>query len=259
MDVQEPVKALAELITQANKTVVLTGAGISTESGIPDFRSPGAGFWAKMDPYRDFSADTLYRDPQRFYRIGFTAMVDSFAGAQPNAAHRVLAELEEAGLVVAVITQNIDGLHQQAGSRQVLEVHGHLRTARCTGCGTELEMEAVLEKVRRKEIPPRCEDCGKMLRPDVVLFGDPLPPCFHQAQSLVAESDLLVVIGSSLVVSPVNTLPTLASSLAIINLTPTPLDLQADVVIRAKASTALTVLREHLELRARPVRDGGRP
>lgn len=159
--------------------------------------------------------------------------------AKPNPAHYALADLEKEGYVTTIITQNIDGLHQRAGSQKVLEVHGHLRTAHCTRCYHTGPLSTLLKKVEEGEIPPLCEECGGMVRPDVVLFGDILPEDFHRAQEAVATSDLLLVVGSSLEVAPVNSLPLLARKLAIVNLTPTAYDHRAEVVVQDEAAPVL--------------------
>ncbi|HHV62635.1 MAG TPA: NAD-dependent deacylase [Firmicutes bacterium] len=233
----ELVKA-AQLIAGSRYCVVLTGAGISTESGIPDFRSPGTGLWSRVDPVRVLSATAFEERPEEFYRFVMD-LCEPLAGAEPNDAHRALAELERLGYVKAVITQNIDGLHQKAGSRRVLEVHGNARTGTCTGCGLSLSMEDILARARSGEVPPRCEACGWPLKPDIVLFEDPLPDDFLYAQREVRDSDLLLIIGSSLEVAPACYLPSMAQRIIIINLQPTPYDARADVVIRGRAGETM--------------------
>src|SRR5690554_2666640 len=159
---------LIELLTQSQYTTVLTGAGVSTESGIPDFRSPETGLWSKMDPMELFSRQVLELTPDVFWQRA-EPLFREFASAQPNACHRALARLEQAGIIGGVVTQNIDGLHQMAGSKRVLEVHGHLRSGSCRKCCHKKSMEVLLEQVRKGESPPRC-NCGGVFRPDVVLF-----------------------------------------------------------------------------------------
>ncbi|MGI6143151.1 MAG: SIR2 family NAD-dependent protein deacylase [bacterium] len=238
------IRELVDLLRKSNNTVVLTGAGISTASGIPDFRSPVTGLWQRMDPNL-LSVETLVSAPELFYqhckRI-FTPMLT----VEPNPAHYALARMEDLGYIKSIITQNIDGLHQKAGAKKVLEVHGHLRTAYCVNCLQEIPLTTLLQKVDKGEIPPLCPRCQGILRPSVVLFGDLLPEDFIQAQREVATSALLLVVGSSLEVSPVNTLPSLASNLAIINLTSTGYDPMARVVLHAEAAAVLTAVAEEL-------------
>lgn len=228
----------ARLIKQSRKTMVLTGAGISTESGIPDFRSPGTGLWENLDPMEVLSTRVLYNHPEEFYKIGFAILI-SMKNAEPNEAHYILSEMEKEGIIFGVITQNIDNLHKKAGSQNLFEVHGNTREGSCLNCGKKVSFEVLEGKVSKKQIPPRCDECDGLLRPDVVLFGDPMPYVFDLAVNEVKSSDLLIVIGSSLVVSPVNFLPDIVKHLIIINATETPYDYKADVVIREKASYAL--------------------
>ena len=228
---------LAELLRERQPCVALTGAGVSTESGIPDFRSAG-GIWAEYDPTEVASLAGFRREPERVWEF-YDRRLALLAEAEPNDGHRALARLEELGLLDAVVTQNVDGLHQQAGSREVVEVHGSIRTAVCTACGAELGADRV-----RELLPlPRC-DCGAVLKPGVVLFGELLPaPAFERASELARAARLLLVVGSSLEVHPVGGLPleTLAAggALAIVNRGRTPLDARADVRIDGSAGTTL--------------------
>jgi NAD-dependent deacetylase len=217
---------------------VLTGAGISTESGIPDFRSAD-GIWAQYDPAEVAHIDALRRDPARVWEF-YALRLDALSRAEPNDGHRALAELEERGFVRAVLTQNIDGLHQRAGSREVVEVHGSLREAECIHCGVRVPME---DAVASLPLPP-CRECGEILKPGVVMFGELLPArAIESAQELAAEAGLLLVVGSSLEVHPVAGLPgeTLAGggALAIVNRGGTPWDSRADLVIDAAAGETL--------------------
>lgn len=239
-----PIQALANLLNQyRGRTVVLTGAGISTESGIPDFRSPGTGLWNHIDPMEYLSVDALYARPQTFWKY-FAQVFGPTLDAQPNAGHIALAKLEKAGYIHTIITQNIDGLHQKGGAENVLEVHGHLRTAHCRSCGCTYPMEQALSQLSKEPIP-RCEKCGSSLRPDVVLFGDMMPVAFSQAVQAVETSQFMLVVGSSLTVSPANTLAFHVPRLAIINRDPTPAEGRADVVIHGSAGDTLTaVIRE---------------
>ena len=231
---------LAELLRQRQPCVVLTGAGISTESGIPDFRSP-TGIWAQYDPMEYATIDAFRRDPAKvwdFYSLRFEAL----ATAEPNAGHLALAELERAGLVSAVVTQNIDGLHLSAGSQNVIEVHGSIRTASCVECGARVALDPAA---------PRCQRCRSILKPDVVMFGELLPEgAMERASELARAAGLLLVVGSTLEVYPVAGLPeeTLQSggALAIVNRGTTPYDRLATVRIDAGAGDTLSALAEEL-------------
>jgi NAD-dependent deacetylase len=224
---------LAELIRSAGSVVALTGAGISVPSGIPDFRSPGTGLWANVDPMEVAHISVWRREPARFW--GFYgqrfAVLD---GKQPNGAHRALAELERMGRLEALITQNIDGLHAAAGSSAPIEVHGSIATASCLACGASYELGDVRARAEADgEGIPRC-DCGQPLKPDVVLFGEMLPEAaISRAYELAAEADLLLCVGSSLEVWPVAELPQVTldngGAVAIVTIGPTPYDGRAAV------------------------------
>jgi NAD-dependent deacetylase len=228
---------LAELIRANQPCVVLTGAGVSTESGIPDFRSD-SGIWAQYDPYEVASIEAFHRDPKRVWEF-YAHRLDVLADAAPNPAHVVLAELEVRGLVQALITQNVDGLHAAAGSREVIEVHGSIATAVCLACGRR-------EEHVRELLPlPRCADCAAVLKPGVVMFGELLPvEAVDRATALARGAGLLLVVGTSLEVWPVAGLPdeTLAhgGKLAIVNRDATPYDARAELTIHASAADVLS-------------------
>lgn len=247
MDLGIKINDLADLMLDSRKTMVLTGAGISTESGIPDFRGPD-GLWNKVDPMYVFSADTFIYRPRVFYEAGMP-LLGALHAARPNAAHGVIAELEGAGLVSAVVTQNVDGLHQKAGSKKVFELHGHLRSATCLKCGHVIPWDRLERMVTEGDLPPRHEACSGVFKPDAVFFGDPLPPDFYECCKEVSESDLLVVVGSSLEVSPVNYLPQLAKKLVILNMGDTMADSRAALKIEAMAGEAFTMLGSALKER----------
>jgi NAD-dependent deacetylase len=239
---------LAELIRFRQPCVVLSGAGISTESGIPDFRSP-SGIWAQYDPMEYATISAFRRDPVKvweFYALRFELLTN----AEPNAGHVALVELERRGLVRAVVTQNIDGLHSRAGSTDVVEVHGSIRTASCPACAECVPLAAVVESLELHPAPP-CPRCGEILKPDVVMFGELLPvEAVERAQALAREAGLLLVVGSSLEVYPVAALPEDAlaggASLAIVNQGPTPYDERADVKVEGSAGATLAAAVEAL-------------
>ncbi|MCX7656042.1 MAG: NAD-dependent deacylase [Treponemataceae bacterium] len=245
-DVYQRVVTLLKSIKNNNgSALVLTGAGISTESGIPDFRSPGSGLWEQMDPMETLSVQVLMGRPQEFYVKGFR-LLTSMKDALPNSAHQILARLEEAGYIQGVITQNIDNLHHRAGSTRIWEVHGNTRDAYCLSCRWRGPLSTLEQQVLVGSIPPHCPLCGKIARPAVVLFGDPMPAAFNEALEMVKKADFLLVVGSSLSVYPVAYLPELVKQLVIINLTPTPQDYRAAVVIHEKASRALGEIYKRL-------------
>jgi NAD-dependent deacetylase len=233
--------ALAELVRRRQPCVVLTGAGVSTESGIPDFRSPN-GLWAQFDPLEYGSIEAFRRDPLKVWSF-YKPRVAMLAEAEPNSAHRALAELERLGFVEAVVTQNIDLLHERAGSRQVVEVHGSIRTSTCPDCGARYGLERVLELLADADAPA-CPACGALLKPDVVFFGELLPAvAIEHAFELARRSRLLLVVGSALEVQPVAGLPleTLGAGgeLAIVNRGQTPYDEEASLRIDGSAGEVL--------------------
>jgi NAD-dependent deacetylase len=241
---------LAELIQAQQPCVVLTGAGVSTESGIPDFRS-ASGIWARYDPQEYATIDAFRRDPVKVWDF-YAKRLGVLATAEPNAAHRALARLEEAGLVRAIVTQNVDGLHQAAGSRVVVEMHGSIRSASCLRCRTQLERDELTSMLETTAAPP-CPACGAILKPDVVMFGELLPvAAIERATALARGAALLLVVGSSLEVWPVAGLPqeTLAAggAVAIVNRDTTPYDEEAAMVVRASAGETLAAAATALRL-----------
>ena len=224
---------VADLIRRAGSVVALTGAGISVPSGIPDFRSPGTGLWRNVDPMQVAHIDVFRRDPARFWHF-YGDRFQTLKDKRPNAAHLALANLEQAGLLAAVITQNIDRLHALAGTRRLIEVHGTIDHSSCLVCGARYALEDVRARQGQDtDGIPRC-DCWEPLKPDVVLFGEYLPAdALTQAQDLAAGADVLLCIGSSLEVFPVAALPdaTLAAGGEIVIITQgrTPYDARAAV------------------------------
>jgi NAD-dependent deacetylase len=239
---------LAEMIRARQPCVVLTGAGVSTESGIPDFRSP-SGLWAKFDPLEYGSIEAFRADPLKVWSF-YKPRVAMLTEAEPNAAHAALAELERRGFVQAVVTQNIDLLHERAGSREVVEVHGSIRSATCPGCGERQPLARVLELLADADAPA-CPSCGALLKPDVVFFGELLPvEAIDRAMQLARGAGLLLVVGSSLEVYPVAALPeeTLAAggALAIVNRGPTSYDARAALRLDGSAGEVLAAVAEAL-------------
>jgi NAD-dependent deacetylase len=232
---------LAALIHDRQPCVVLTGAGVSTESGIPDFRSP-SGLWATFDPLEYGSIEAFRADPLKVWSF-YKPRVAMLTEAEPNPAHLALAELERRGFVEAVVTQNIDLLHGRAGSKEVVEVHGSIRTATCPGCGERYPLEQVLELLDDADAPA-CPACAAILKPDVVFFGELLPPeAIERAYELSRRTRLLLVVGSALEVYPIAGLPeeTLAAggALAIVNHGRTPYDGRAVLRVGGSAGEIL--------------------
>ncbi len=245
MRVEPEIAQVAHWLASSRSAVVLTGAGISTESGIPDFRSPG-GVWSKyrtvyFDEYLA-SADGRYE----YWRQKCEMHVE-FAGAQPNAGHQALARWEAAGRLRGVITQNIDGLHQLAGSRRVLELHGTARRAACLDCATHYDINPLVAQFLTTNAVPDCPECGGVLKHATISFGQMLPAdILMEATRWSREADLLLAIGSSLVVTPAADLPRIAKDrgarLVIINRDPTPVDRLADAVLRGGIGETLTAI-----------------
>jgi NAD-dependent deacetylase len=239
------VERLAELLGRSRRAVVLTGAGVSVPSGIPDFRTPETGLWAKVDPMEVAHISVFERDPERFwsyYRPRFQALGDK----EPNRAHKALAELERRGLIEGVITQNIDRLHRAAGSENVIEVHGSIDTSSCLECGASFGLEEV-EEIFDEHGVAVCTDCGGAVKPDVVLFGEMLPvEAIERATDLAEEADLMLCVGSSLAVYPVAGLPRLTmergGSVAIVTKGETPYDSEAELKLDGEVDEELAAL-----------------
>ncbi len=248
--IQQDLERALALLKEAKRVVVLTGAGISTPSGIPDFRSDMTGLWSFTNPFEVASLWAFRDHPQRFYKWLHPLAADILK-ARPNPAHLALAEMERRGLIDAIITQNIDGLHQKAGSQRVLEIHGHLREVHCLTCGWEGESQPYLEAFLRSGELPICPQCGGVMKPKVVLFGETLPhDIVVAAQEAALHSDLMLVAGSSLEVMPAADLPALAvrsgSKLIIATLGMTPYDHLADVLLRGDVAQTLPWLAQRL-------------
>jgi NAD-dependent deacetylase len=241
--VQATIEDAAELLRKAKRAVVLTGAGMSTPSGIPDFRSEGTGLWSREEPLEVASLSTFRTAPERFFEW-FRPLVAQIFFAKPNAAHMALAQLEEASRIQTVITQNIDGLQQKAGSRCVLETHGTMMTLTCTTCYQKHEAEEFVKPFVEEGRIPTCTQCHGVLKPDVILFGEQLPhTAWIQSQRAARQCDLMLVAGSSLEVLPVAGLPMQAldrgAHLIVVNNTPTYVNIRADVVILQDVASVL--------------------
>jgi NAD-dependent deacetylase len=236
---------LAELLGQSRRAVALTGAGVSVPSGIPDFRTPETGLWAKVDPMEVAHVSVFEGEPERFwsyYRPRFQSLGDK----EPNRAHEALAALERRGLIEGVITQNIDRLHRAAGSENVIEVHGSIETSSCTACGIVFGLDEVESLFDQRGVA-LCSACGGAVKPDVVLFGEMLPAeAIERATELAEAADLMLCVGSSLAVHPVAGLPqrTLerGGKLAIVTKGGTPYDGEAEVRLDGEVDEELSAL-----------------
>jgi NAD-dependent deacetylase len=244
---------LIEFVATSQRIVAFTGAGISTESGIPDYRGPG-GVWEQRNPP---TIDDFLNNPQTrldYWQRRKTSYPE-LRDKKPNAGHLALAELEWQGYLLGVITQNIDGLHQKAGNSadRVIELHGTSHRVRCMNCGRSWDAEVIQERLYAGETEPPCEVCGGMLRAATILFGEQLPPeAWQRALELTKQCDLMLVIGSSLVVNPAAKLPELAkqtgAKVVIINRLPTPLDNSVDLVVTGESGSTLEAVVNSLEL-----------
>jgi NAD-dependent deacetylase len=234
---------LRQMIASHNRIVAFTGAGVSAESGIATYRGAG-GLWSKYDPEKYASIDYFMKDPTYYWNFFRDERHDIMNEAEPNLAHKSLVVLEQQGKLSSVITQNIDGLHYKTGSQKVLELHGNTTRFYCFDCHDPYSMAEARAKLDKK-LPPLCNKCGGVLRPDVVLFGEMLPTdVILEAEEEIKRCDLLIVIGSSLVVYPAANLPYQAklngAKLVILNIDPTPLDHMADLVIHRKAGDVMS-------------------
>lgn len=240
----------AELLANAKHAVALTGAGISTPSGIPDFRSSKNGLWQKYNPFEVASLTAFKVSPEKFFEW-FRPLTKLIFEASPNPAHYAISKLEAEGIVKAVITQNVDGLHQKAGSQNVLEVHGTLYTMTCGSCYTRYQTSEFLKEFLESGTIPRCRQCGSILKPDAILFEEQLPKkVWQQVEKQIRKTDLMLVVGSSLEVIPVANLPykiiSAGGKLIIINNQPTYIDDRANVVMHDDAAQTLPSIVDEL-------------
>lgn len=232
---EQEINKAAELIKRSKYTVVLTGAGISTPSGIPDFRSPGKGLWTKDDPLEVASLSTFKYNPEKFYDW-LLPLAQQIRNAKPNLAHKALADLEKHNYVKAIITQNIDDLHLRSGSKEILPVHGSLELLVCLSCNEKFDISDYWDAYIEQAELPRCKKCNALLKPNIVLVEELLPmDIWNRAVAHTEKADLIFVIGSSLQVVPACELPKIALSnnahSIIVNLSRTYLDAYADVTI----------------------------
>ena len=242
-DLEEKIKNIAKLIVDSNYAIILSGAGVSTESGIPDFRGR-SGIWKEFNPLIYGNIAIMKKDPSVFWKLG-RKIAPTLLKAKPNPGHIAIAELEKMKKIKCVITQNIDGLHQAAGSERVYEVHGSLNKFICMQCSSNYSLEYVIPKILRGT--PKCDSCGSYLKPNVVLFGESLPEDqVEKAQEEAEKADLIIVTGSALEVAPVNLIPKIVTShggkFIIINDESTWLDEVADIVIHNKTGIILPKL-----------------
>ena len=241
----EDIERAAALLSRARHGLALTGAGVSAESGIPTFRGEG-GLWTKYDPVKVSSIDSFLADPAAYWKVSKERGSVALA-ARPNPGHVALTALEAAGHLVAVVTQNTDGLHRDAGSRHVVELHGSGRTVECLDCGRR-EPRADVQARLDVEMPPRCKHCGGVvLKPTVVLFGEPMPQAaIEEAFKLASLTDVMLVVGTSLVVFPAADVPLVAlrsgARMIVVNAEPTPFDRLAEVVIHGRSGEVLPAL-----------------
>ena len=240
------IRKAAALLRGAEFAVALTGAGSSTPSGIPDFRSRGSGLWTRYLPTEVATLSAFNRHPERFFEW-LRPLASHMLSAQPNPAHLALAALEQRNFIKAVITQNIDGLHRRAGSQNVLPVHGTLETMTCVTCYRQVSAEAYTRPYIEEGVVPRCEVCGSYLKPDVVLFEEQLPAkIWLKARQASDSCDLMLIAGTSLLVFPVAQLPERAwrrgARIIIVNKTPTYMDEHADVVLRGDVAEIIPAI-----------------
>jgi NAD-dependent deacetylase len=238
MNAKIKIKKFAQLILDAKNIVALTGAGMGTESGIADFRSPGTSLWEKVDPDEFASIHSYVSDPKKNLDFMLDLGMAIFK-AKPNKGHKALTKLQKLGRLNGILTQNIDGLHQKAHSKNVVELHGTAYESICMGCGNIYPITIMIDQVSNGKYTPSCETCNGLLKPNAIFFGEPLrSETLSKADGLIEKSDLLIVLGSSLLIYPVAFYPkkalSLGAKLAIINIQETDIDASADVVIHDK-------------------------
>jgi NAD-dependent deacetylase len=242
MPTEEEIEEARKLVRDSQKISAFTGAGISVDSGIPDFRSEG-GLWTRYDPNEYATYESFLKDPSKFWTMG-KELAEVILAAEPNEAHLALAELEKKNKLIGVITQNIDNLHQLAGNEKVIELHGNYLVAYCMECGAKYVGKSIQERVADGDIPPKCDKCEGILKSDAVLFGEPLPEnAMSQAIEICRDSDLMLVIGTSLQIYPAAFLPQVAKNsgakVILVNLEGTNRNDVADIVLQGNAADIL--------------------
>ncbi|MFX1386389.1 MAG: NAD-dependent deacetylase [Promethearchaeota archaeon] len=243
MSLDEKIEKLAKLIIESNNVVALTGAGMSTESGIADFRTPGTGLWEKVDPYEFASIHSYVANTSKNLEFMLETGKNIFR-ARPNKGHKALTKLQKLGKLKGVLTQNIDRLHHKSRTKNIIEFHGNAYEAKCMTCGQVYEITVMVNQVMKGSYSPSCEKCRGMLKPNAIFFGEPLESkTLEAADAMISDCDLLLVLGSSLVVYPVAFYPqkalSLGAKLAIINIQGTDMDSAADIVIHEKIGEVL--------------------
>jgi len=248
---EEKIEKLAELILESNNIVALTGAGMSTESGIADFRSPDTGLWEKVDPYEFASIHSYVANPSKNLEFMLETGKAIFR-ARPNKGHKALTKLQRLGKLKGVLTQNIDGLHLKAKTKKIIELHGTANESKCMTCGQVYQITFMVNQVLKGNFTPSCERCSGVLKPNVIFFGEPLESeTLEAADNMIANCDLLLVLGSSLVVYPVAFYPqkvlSVGAKLAIINIQETDMDNLAEIVIHEKIGDVLPKIVSKVE------------
>lgn len=251
MPSDDRIQHAVAILAASKHAVALTGAGISTPSGILDFRTPHTGLWERWDPMQVASIEAFRRDPQVFYDW-IRPLAQQMAQAQPNPAHLALAEMERGGVIKTVFTQNIDELHQKAGSKHLLQLHGSVRRATCVRCGLNVPSDELWAQVIERAEIPHCRRCQGVMKPDVVLYGEVLPGAvLVEAEDEAMECDVMLVVGSSLEVYPARELPFMArrcgAQVIIVDRQPTEIDSQAAVVVRDDVAVALPTIASRLK------------
>ena len=242
-DINTKIEKIAQLIIDANDIVALTGAGMSTESGIADFRSPGTGLWEKVDPYEFSSIDSYMANTSKNLEFMLETGRNIFR-ARPNSGHKALTKLQRMGKLRGVLTQNIDRLHHKAHTKNIVEFHGNAYEAKCMSCSQIYEITTMVNQVMNGQSTPSCEKCSGLLKPNTIFFGEPLESeVIQAADEMISKCDLLIVLGSSLVVYPVALYPqralSIGAKLVIVNIQETNMDSTADVVIHEKIGDVL--------------------
>lgn len=249
-EIESQLKIAAQLLRHCRRGVAFTGAGISVPSGIPDFRSASTGLWNRFDPMQVASLTAFRRHPEAFFNW-VEPLAQQSLNAQPNPAHLSLARMQSSGFLQTIITQNIDGLHQKAGATDVIELHGNLKFLVCPSCQTRKSLEEYRDSWLNNHEFPTCPMCGSILKPDIVLYEELLPPeAWEQAEVACEQADLILISGTSLEVMPASSLPLegfqRGAKLVIVNLSPTPLDSIAEAIISLDVATALPELEHRI-------------